>query len=60
MYMFMMLSNMRKLADTDVPMMPPMWLKPENRSLMAAAVAATAMEVMTTMLRGISLELKKR
>ena len=43
-------SNMRKTAETEVPMIPPMWLKVPNLVEMAEAVAATTREVMTTIL----------
>ena len=41
---------MRKLAETDVPMMPPMILNAPNLELTADAVAATVMEVIITIL----------
>ena len=43
-------SMMRKAAETDVPMMPPILLKAPNLELMAEAVAATTMDVMMTIL----------
>lgn len=50
MYAFMMPSRMRKAALTELPMMPPTVLNESKRCETAAAVAATTMEVMTTML----------
>lgn len=44
--------RIRKAAETEVPMIPPMRPKLSNRSLIAAAVAATTMDVMMTILRG--------
>lgn len=41
---------MSTAAETDVPMMPPTRLKVPNFELMAAAVAATTIEVMITIL----------
>ena len=41
---------MRKPAETEVPMMPPILLNAPNLELMAEAVAATTTEVMTTIL----------
>lgn len=41
---------MRKPAETDVPMMPPILLKAPNLELIAEAVAATTTEVMMTIL----------
>ena len=41
---------MRKAAETDVPMMPPILLNAPNLELMAEAVAATTMDVMMTIL----------
>lgn len=41
---------MRKTAETEVPMMPPIWLKVPNLVEMADAVPATTREVMITML----------
>ncbi len=46
----MMPNRIRKPAETEVPMMPPMWLKELNLLEIADAVAATTMEVMITML----------
>ncbi len=43
-------SIMRKPAETDVPMMPPILLKAPNLELIAEAVAATTTEVITTIL----------
>lgn len=40
----------RNAAETEVPMIPPILLKEPNLELIAEAVAATAIEVMTTML----------
>lgn len=42
---------MRKAALTELPIIPPMVLKLSKRLDTAAAVAATTMEVMMTMLR---------
>ena len=41
--------NMRKATETEVPIMPSMLLKASHLELMGEAVAATAMEVITTM-----------
>ena len=41
---------MRKIAETEVPIMPPILLKAPNLELMAEAVAATTIDVMITML----------
>ena len=41
---------MRKPAEIEVPIIPPILLKAPNRELMAEAVAATTMDVTTTML----------
>lgn len=41
---------MRKAAETEVPIMLPILLKALNLELMAEAVAATTIEVMTTIL----------
>lgn len=48
----------KKPADTDVPIIPPTRLKAPNLELMAEAVAATTMDVTTTMLNrlGVNLE----
>lgn len=43
-------SKMRNAALTDVPIMPPTVLKLSKREETAAAVAATTMEVMITIL----------
>lgn len=51
-------SRIRKAALTEVPMIPPMVLKLSNLDEIAAAVAATTMEVMITILTFVSL--KKR
>ena len=48
--MFMVPSSMRKPAETDVPMMPPILLNAPNLELIAEAVAATTTEVITTIL----------
>ena len=40
----------KKLADTDVPIMPPILLKEPNLELIAEAVAATTTDVIMTML----------
>ena len=40
----------KKLADTDVPIMPPILLNEPNLWLIAEAVAATTTDVITTML----------
>ena len=50
MYAFMMPSRIRNAALTEVPMMPPTVLKLPKRFETAAAVAATTMEVMMTIL----------
>lgn len=43
-------SIMRKPAETDVPMMPPILLNPPTLELIAEAVAATITEVINTIL----------
>ena len=43
----------RKEAETEVPMMPPILLKAPNLVEMAEAVAATMREVMMTMLGSV-------
>lgn len=43
-------SRMRKEAETEVPMMPPMCEKVLNLVEMAEAVPATAMEIIITTL----------
>ena len=48
-------SRIRKAALTEVPMIPPMVLKLSNLDEIAAAVAATTMDVMITMLIFVSL-----
>lgn len=53
MYAFMIPSRMRKAALTELPMIPPMVLKLSNREDTAAAVAATTIEVIMTMLISI-------
>lgn len=40
----------RNAAETEVPMIPPILLKVPNLSLMAEEVAATTIEVTTTIL----------
>ena len=48
--MFIIPSRIRKPAETEVPMTPPILLKSPNLELMAEAVAATTTEVMMTIL----------
>ena len=43
-------STMRKPAETDVPMIPPILLNAPNLELIAEAVAATTTDVMMTIL----------
>lgn len=43
-------NRIRKAALTDVPIIPPTVLKLSKRDEMVAAVAATAMDVMMTIL----------
>ena len=43
-------SSMRKPAETDVPMMPPILLNAPNLELIVEAVAATTTEVIRTIL----------
>jgi len=43
-------SRIRNAALTELPIIPPMVLKLSNREEMAAAVAATTIDVMMTML----------
>lgn len=43
-------SRMRKPAEIDVPMMPPILLNTPNLELIAEAVAATTTEVVMTTL----------
>lgn len=43
-------SSMRKPAETDVPMMPPILLNAPNLELIEEAVAATTTEVIRTIL----------
>lgn len=50
MYMFMIPRMIRKPAETDVPIIPPILLKAPNLELMAEAVAATTIEVTITIL----------
>ena len=47
---FMIPSRMRKPAEIDVPMMPPILLNTPNLELIAEAVAATTTEVVMTTL----------
>lgn len=54
MYMFIMPSTMRKVADTEVPTIPPTFEKLSNRFETADAVAATTMDVIITILHFIS------
>lgn len=49
-HIFSILRMMRNAAETEVPMIPPTLLKEPNRSETAAAVAATTIEVMITIL----------
>lgn len=53
MYVFMIPSRIKNPAFTDVPMIPPMVLKLPHREETAAAVAATTIEVMMTMLERV-------
>lgn len=48
--MFITPSNKRNAAETEEPMMPPMWEKLSKRLETAAAVAATMIDVTITML----------
>ena len=48
--MFIIPSRMRKPAEMDVPMIPPILLKSPNLELIAEAVAATITEVRMTIL----------
>jgi hypothetical protein len=48
MYRFMTPSRSRKEAETEEPMIPPMWEKLSNLLETADAVAATMMDVMMT------------
>ena len=43
-------SSIRKPAETDVPMMPPILLNAPNLELIVEAVAATTTEVIRTIL----------
>lgn len=52
--MFIMPSNKRKAAETEEPIMPPIWEKLSKRLETAAAVAATMIEVTITMLNLLS------
>lgn len=49
-YMFIIPSRIRKPAEMDVPMIPPILLKSPNLELIAEAVAATITEVRMTIL----------
>ncbi len=49
--MFMIPRRMRHPAETEAPMMPPILLKAPNLELMAEAVAATIIDVITTILQ---------
>ena len=51
MYKFIIPSNMRNAALTELPMMPPTMLNELNFLETVAAVAATTMEVIITMLQ---------
>lgn len=48
----------KKPAETAVPMIPPTRLKAPNLELMAEAVAATTMDVITTMLDRLEFSLE--
>ena len=48
--MFIRPSIIKNPAETDVPMMPPILLNVPNLELIADAVAATTIDVTTTML----------
>lgn len=48
--MFMRPSTIRNVAETEVPMIPPTREKDPKRSETAAAVEATTIDVMMTML----------
>jgi hypothetical protein len=50
MYAFIIPSRIRNAALTELPMIPPMVLKLSNLVEMAAAVAATTIDVMMTIL----------
>lgn len=54
MYIFRMDKMMRNEADTEVPIIPPTFEKEPKRSETAAAVAATTMDVMITILVCVS------
>lgn len=58
--MFSSPKMIKKLADTEVPMIPPTRLKAPNLELMAEAVAATTMDVTTTMLNRLEVNLEPR
>jgi len=47
---FMIPSTIKKVAETLLPMMPPTLENAPNRDETAAAVEATTMDVITTML----------
>ncbi len=49
--MFMVPRRMRNPAETEAPMMPPILLKAQNLELMAEAVAATIIDMITTILQ---------
>ena len=51
--MFKIPSIIRKAAETDVPIILPTLLKSPNLELIVEAVAATAMDVTTTILRSV-------
>jgi hypothetical protein len=48
MYAFIIPSKIKKAALTELPMIPPIVLKLSNREETAAAVAATTIDVMIT------------
>lgn len=54
MYAFIRPSRIRNAALTEVPMIPPTVLKLSKRSETAAAVAATTIDVMITILGWVS------
>lgn len=58
--MFSSPKMIKKQADTEVPMIPPTRLKAPNLELMAEAVAATTMDVTTTMLNRLEVNLEPR
>lgn len=57
MYAFIRPSRIRNAALTEVPMIPPTVLKLSKRSETAAAVAATTIDVMITILDWVRLDL---